>query len=206
MTNNKLQSIVTPKGSALYANVVTPSTKFNADGVFDVTIIIPAKESSDFQSKLDDYYDQACEKAKKDNPDKKIKQIHTPYEIDEATGDLKVKFKNSAQYKSRADGSIIKRKIVLFDAKGKPIIDKSIRVGNGSSIKVSGYVVPYYTAAIGAGISLKLQAVQILDLVEGGSSAGTYGFDAEEGFSYEANDCEETEAEVATTDDDEEDF
>lgn len=208
--STKLQNITTPKGSAMWANVTIPNTKFNPDGDFDIKVVVPAKEASEFQSKLDDLYDQAYQSALKEAGGKKVKQIYEPYEIDEETGDLTVKFKNSATYKSKADGSIIKRKIAIFDAKGKPITSKSLKIGNGSTVKVSGFVSPYYKAALGSGISLKLQALQVIDLVEGGASAGTYGFDAEEGFSYDVEDFEEqeeeTEAEVADTDIDEEDF
>ena len=42
---------------------------------------------------------------------------------------------------------------------------------------------PYYVAAVGAGVSLRLKAVQIIDLkTGGGADASAYGFSATEGF------------------------
>jgi len=40
-------------------------------------------------------------------------------------------------------------------------------------------MIPYYTAMAGAGVSLRLKAVQITKLVEGGAGAGAkgHGFD-----------------------------
>ena len=37
---------------------------------------------------------------------------------------------------------------------------------------------------IGAGVSLRLRAVQIINLVEGGRSASGYGFEEQEGYEY----------------------
>jgi len=55
-------------------------------------------------------------------------------------------------------------------------------VGGGSKLKVA--VVPYfwYTASLGAGITLQPKAVQILDLVtwSSGGSAEAYGFEVTE--------------------------
>ena len=51
-------------------------------------------------------------------------------------------------------------------------------VWSGSEMKVSAELIPYYTAMAGAGVSMRLRAVQITKLVEGGSSnAKGYGFD-----------------------------
>ena len=41
-------------------------------------------------------------------------------------------------------------------------------------------------AAIGAGITLRLRAVQIICLVESGGTAESFGFDEEEGYAADA--------------------
>ena len=64
----------------------------------------------------------------------------------------------------------------MFDSTGKPMIDAN--VWSGSEMKVSAELIPYYTAMAGAGVSMRLRAVQVTKLVEGGSSnAKGYGFD-----------------------------
>ena len=58
---------------------------------------------------------------------------------------------------------------------------------------------------MGAGVSLRLKAVQIINLVEGGgASASNYGFDATEG--YVAPKVEKFEEEEAVYESEEEDF
>jgi len=53
-------------------------------------------------------------------------------------------------------------------------------------MKVSAELIPYYTAMAGAGVSLRLRAVQITKLVEGGSgNAKGYGFGEEDGYKLE---------------------
>jgi hypothetical protein len=51
-------------------------------------------------------------------------------------------------------------------------------VWSGSEMKVSAELIPYFTAMAGAGVSLRLRAVQITKLVEGGAgNSKGYGFD-----------------------------
>lgn len=48
---------------------------------------------------------------------------------------------------------------------------------------------PFFVAALGAGVSLRLQAVQIIELVQGGErTAASYGFEDEEGYTAEPED------------------
>ena len=67
-------------------------------------------------------------------------------------------FKSKAAYKP-----------AIFDAKGIPMIDSNI--WGGSELKVNGSVAAYYTPLIGAGVALRLRAVQVIQYVEGGSGS-----------------------------------
>ena len=97
----------------------------------------------------------------------------------------------------------------LYDAKGKPITS-DVNVGNGSTIKVAFEPVPYTMASTKqVSLSLRMKAVQIIDLQEfegSGASAKTYGFGEEEN-GYEAPTKEENDSPFsADDDDDDEDF
>ena len=99
---------------------------------------------------------------------------------DEATGSTVFKFKTKAQITTK-DGKIIPNRVAIFDSKGTPMTD--CNVWSGSEMKVSAELVPYYTAMVGAGVSMRLRAVQITKLVEGGNgNAKGYGFGEEEGY------------------------
>ena len=120
----------------------------------------------------------------KKNSGKKIKLANAPYEEElddkgKPTGNTIFKFKRKAQIIS-ADGKVIPFKVAIFDSSGKPMTDTN--VWSGSQMKVSAELVHWFTAMAGAGVSLRLRAVQITKLVEGGSgNAEGYGFEAVDG-------------------------
>lgn len=47
---------------------------------------------------------------------------------------------------------------------------------------------PYFVSTIGAGVSLKLRAVQVIALVEGSEGAGRFGFEKTSGYVQKAKD------------------
>lgn len=159
---------------------------------------LTAKAAAPDIARIDEFMEKAMVEAKADvkNKGKKIKPSSPPYQIDEETGEVTLSFKVAAGGESRDekndDGTpkIWQRKIALFDAAGKPF-DRSIIIGAGSKIKVSYIGKTFYTALAGAGVQLRPQAVQVLELVEyAGPGASTYGFSAEA-----AADAEEEEEE-----------
>ena len=72
-------------------------------------------------------------------------------------------------------------------------------------MKVSYELVPYHTSLVGAGVSLRLKAAQILKLVSGdGAAASSFGFAKEQGFE-QSTDVLSTPSEEETNED-EKDF
>lgn len=178
-TPNKLPRYVTPKGVAQYPKLNQPDTKFNPDGDYNTKIIINGKDAAETISLLDKLYAEAQEKAKKENPGKKIKPGPDPYSVNEETGEVTIAFKLKAKV-TRKDGTSYDQKVALFDAKGKPLNEN---IGGGSVIKVSFEAFQYYTAMAGAGISLRCRAVQVIELHSYSSGgAGAFGFGEEDGY------------------------
>lgn len=193
----------TPKGTAKYPWLSSPDTKFNPDGDFKVTLVLSVQDGDTIMQFLDEQLAASEASAKKNNPGKKVKVADAPYKVDEENGNVEINFKMKAKV-TMASGDSFDQKPALFDAKGKPLTD--VNVGGGSKIKVSYECVPFYTALIGAGISLRLRAVQVIDLVEfsGGAAAGAYGFEEEDGFVAETTTSPFTEDTNGT--DEDEDF
>ena len=78
------------------------------------------------------------------------------------------------------DGRTIEQRPILFDAKMRPMND---RVGGGSIVRVGFEPHLWFVPATGVGLSLRLKAVQVLELREGGGRTATdFGFSEEEGF------------------------
>lgn len=125
-------------------------------------------------------------------------------ETEEPTGEIEFKFAMAASGIRNKDTDKEEKwtaKPAIFDARGQKIV-KVPAIWSGTTAKVSfsvglnkegipGYFIPGTGAA---GLKLKLLAVQIIDLKSGGErSASSYGFGAEEGYAYEADESESSE-------------
>lgn len=203
MSKVKNTRYTTPAGIAQYPYLTKPDTKFNPDGEYKLSVEIKDPNlSAPLVAFLDEQFAASVAKAKKENPGKKIKEGDVPYSVNDDTGAVTVRFKLKAKVTPKM-GDPFEQRPALFDAKGKPI-GADAKIGGGSKVKVAYELVPYYTAIAGAGVSLRLKAVQVIDLVEfsGGASSEAYGFGQEEG--YEAEDTPAVQN--GFTEDNEEDF
>jgi len=190
----------TPKGVFKYPNVITPDygTKEypKPDGEFNVRLILDADKAQALIKQLQPEFDKAVEKGREEFAKlpvanrKKLKDITIndfyaevyDKDTEEPTGEFEFRFKSAASGKNK-EGKRWERKLPVFDAKGVPA--KNLKsVWGGTVGKVSFSASPYFVAATGAvGLSLRLEAVQIIELSAGGArSASEYGFDAEDGY------------------------
>ena len=198
-------NIVTPMGNAIYPWLTSPDTKFNPEGEYKVSLSVKEKEATPLISKIDSQIKEAIKLAPQG---KKVKESEKPYqpELDDdgqETGNIIFKFKMRAQIKTK-DGRTIPMSPKLFDASGV-LMTECNSIWGGSKIKVSADMIPYYVAAVGAGVSLRLKAVQVIDLVTGGGDdAGSFGFQKEDG--YKAPDKSASDQNDFNAEDDQEDF
>ena len=204
---------VTPKGQAMYARVHEPQTKVgtvNIDPSYSMTLLMP-KDDTNAQAimkQLDEVMVQAeimadefAAKAKgrrKDRPQCHNENYGAYYDNEGNETEfffIKAKSKACGVTPSGKEWSF---KPVVFDASGKPFPAKNPPlVGNGSECRMAITVSPY-AQGIGFGLSIHLDAVQVLNLVEyHGRSASSYGFSAEEGYKVtEENQFSAADAEI----------
>lgn len=195
MSQNK-ERLTTPAGIAKYPRLNTPDTKFKKEGQFKVTLVLDESDDAEFLDSLRELENTAVKEAHKNPKNKKLKissaiRPHTDKDGNEVEGKVEVTFKTTASGQ-REDGSKWNRTIRMFTAKGRPT---EANVGSGSKIKVAFTYDFYATAMAGIGLSLYLEAVQIIDLVEFKSEAeaGDFGFGEEEGsFEGDGSAFEET--------------
>lgn len=185
MAKSKLEKYTTPAGIAVYPWLTRPDTQFNPDGEYKTKLRLMGEDAEKLKDLIDAAMEESVAAAKKANKGKKIKIADAPYSevVDDAgdpTDELEFSFKQKSIVRPK-DGEPFDVKIYLFDAKGQRIQLKGY-VGGGSTIKVAFNIIPFYTKLIGAGVSLRLRAVQILDLVTGDVNGEAFGFDEEEGF------------------------
>jgi len=175
--------VTTPAGIAIYPHLTQPDTKFNAMGEYKVSLSLTEDEAAPLIEKVDEAMEQAKELIPKG---KRPKVADAPYfaELDDEgqeTGRVVFKFKMKAKVNTK-DGRTIEMSPRLFDAQGTLLTDVKSLWG-GSILRISADLIPYYVAAVGAGASIRLKAVQIIELKTGGDTDATnYGFSATEGF------------------------
>ena len=193
--------INSPVGVSMYSYLEAPDFEYNSAGDWKTRLFLdPSQEDTQemtgvmdglLEKALEYFTDQA-----KTTKDKKAVRLsdNTPYydetdDEDEPTGRIYINPKSIASGKTR-EGEEWKRQIPIFDANGVPITER-LNIGNGTRMRVSMNLRAYYNKQSGVGLSLRLTAVQIIELkqygggiqtaedagfgkVEGGFSADTF--------------------------------
>lgn len=225
MAGKSFPKVRTPAGTALWADLNTPDTKYNAAGKYTVKLAFDADaDLSDLQAQvqtlIDAEYERVCEEirekltkqGKKGLIDKRIAEIvkrdisdiFKPEEDDdtgEETGRVIINAATTASGISKKTNKPWKRKPDIFSAKGKKL-DRPPQIGSGSTMKLNVELFPYYAANDKTvGVSFRLNAVQLLTLVQFGErDASGYGFEEEDGD--EIDNASEQDFEDETSDDD----
>lgn len=204
---------VSPIGTARYAYITKPD-EFQGTESFKVSLVLNPNDAGveEFIQKLTEASDAAYAagieelKAKAEEATGKAKakakaavesvEVHYPFEPDydedgDETGNIVVKVKSSAGGVDRKTGQPWKRKIPIFDAKGKNITKTCPPIYGGSRIAVEVELNPFCMPATDkAGISLRFKAVQLVATSGGGggSSFESTGFGVVEG-GFEGDDA-----------------
>ena len=183
MQRKKNIRITTPTGVAQWPRLNEPDTKFDKDGVYSVSLRLPKDDATELVSTISnvlyEFVDELS-KGKKKSPKLAPLPIKDVTDAeDNPTGEVEIRFKMRAVGGSGSDRW--EQRPALFDSAGKPM---SETIGGGSRIKIGAEVVPYNTAMAGAGVTLRLKAVQVIELVEytKGDSFNAWEFSEENGF------------------------
>ena len=180
--SNKLPMHISPKGRTEWAKLWKPDTKFNVDGEFGTKLIMDNADATDIMSMLDAAHELAIKSALDETGKTRDKlRVTDPYVVNQETGDVTIKLKLKAKVTTK-NGDKFDQKPLVVDAKRNPI-NKEIPLWNGSLVRVGFQVIPYYTSLAGAGLSLRLRSVQVIEALAGGSDA-TSLFADEDGYEH----------------------
>lgn len=201
----------TPAGIAVWPYLRNPDTKFQPDGEYRVKLRYTGKVGKQVVADISRMRKDGVEQMCKEHGRTKLKEAAPPFtEEEDGSILLTVKLKAGG---TRKDGVAWTQRPAVFDSSGRPIAEKDIpNIGGGSVLKACVEVVPYFSPAWGAGITLRLKGVQVITLVEYGDGEGDasqMGFTAEEdGYVVggESFPLEEGAVTVPAEDSDETDF
>lgn len=216
----KFVTITTPAGVAQYPKLNTPDTKYKANGEYSTKLVLKADEAAPIIEKYEEVLaafvaDTKAELMKGNGKDKaKAKALKIaadkPYkpEFDdegEETGNVVFNFKMPATI-PRKDKPTLVLTPDIFSASGKKL-ETPPEIWGGSVLRASVQLRPF-DAPIGLGVSMRLLAVQIIELKSAGSrDASAYGFGNEPGAEDDEDEGEDTPAgEGSDASDDNEDF
>jgi hypothetical protein len=175
------KTIPTPVGSAYYPRIDTPDTKFNPDGVYSCKLHVSEADFNAFELTIKEIVNRAYKEECSKRGVEKLTLAPTQPLRQTAEGDFEIYAKQVAKKDTRK--GLLEFRVAVFDAKGNKIEDVPA-IGSGSKLKMGVEVFPYYTDLNGFGYSLRLKAVQVLELVEyNNGSAASFGFSEETGFS-----------------------
>lgn len=170
----------TPAGELLWPKILEPDFKFDSKGLFSASIILdPTPENLEFLATLETDYEAAMTDLRNEHG-QGVKLAPKPwgayvdYDTKEETDRtvIKTKMKHHVDTDKRSWTQSPK----VFDIIGNTV-SKDAAIGNGSTGRVSFEMFPYYTGLAGAGVSLRLKAVQIIEAVEYASkTAEDFGF------------------------------
>lgn len=184
----KYTTFTTSKGKAYYPNLRSPNIYEGTDLGYDCKLLLPNDKAMELEMFLRKELAKAAE-----SPEFAGKNLDASDAFigkgETEEGETYFKFKTKSTYKNKA-GGIINRVIPIFDAHGKPFpADKD--VGHGSIVRINYAILPFWKSRKIKGLSLILNAVQVIDLVErgGGNGFNSFGFEDEEnGYSVESTD------------------
>lgn len=208
MAYKKNQTHTSPAGTFQYPRLNEADTKFKDEGEYSVKLLLDPSDPG--VQELINMVDEAAaaslagaqEKCDTPAKAKKWETKYLPYaEVEdddgEPSGQIAVKFSMKASGTNRTTGKAWSRKPAIFDAQGTPLTNAPA-IWGGTVGKINFEVIPYSpTPQVGASVKLALNAVQIIELVSGGTSASasSFGFGAEAGgFVAEEDDDEVAEA------------
>lgn len=181
------KNLLVLEGTAMWAKVFEPDTKFNPAGDYSINVQMPEAKSAEMSEKLETIVQAKFDEAIENDP--RLKNTLTTHPVcqpvydrdtGDATGNVEFKFKLKAKIQKK-DGTWYEQEPAVVDAKRTPITKETL-IGNGSKVKVAFEPIPYVMQATKkVGVSLRLKAVQVINLVEYGNSSSSM-FDEEDGF------------------------
>jgi len=211
MAKIKRQKLVSPVAPAMWPKLNRPDTKFKKEGEYSVQLRFDPKNNEDhkaFLASVKEAEDAAHAKARRDEGDDDLKLapsvIKPVKEKDESTGKkvatglYDVKFGMKATVTPR-NGEPFTQRPTLFDSKRNILPPDKVQVGHGSELKIAAVVNPWYTAALGAGVSLWLDGVMVMKLVEPGNKSADELFGAADDIDDDTDGFTYTETAVAST-------
>jgi hypothetical protein len=176
----KKHDVIKVKGTAKYCHLNEPNKRFDSEfGTYSCDLIVSKDQADMLKSTIRPLYEEELKTVQEQHAGKKIDQKGLPITDTDEGALVKSKLKAGGR---RKDGTTYKMSIALFDSKGQPL-PEDVKVWGGSKVNMAFRPRFWYVPSQGFGVTFELQAVQVIELQNGGVSsvaADAFGFTTEE--------------------------
>lgn len=160
--------VTTPTGDSVFVKVNEPDMTYGAPGSYTATIALTSEAADEFRLLMAPHIKNALRQLKSDGANVDKDTLSLPIKVQE-DGTVHITSRIKAGGTNRKTGEEFFNSVQVIDVEGDDA--SSVLVGKGSKIKLSADVIPYnFNGKVG--ISLRLKSIQIVKLVEVGSSSG----------------------------------
>ncbi len=163
------KAVITPRGVAMYPWLTKPDTKFDAEGIYKMSLAVESSQAQELTETIRSTYVEEL-------GDKKLAKANFPFK-DDGEGNFVFNFKS-------------RKKPKIYNSKGQLIANPDqLKIGGGTVAKVS-FTMNAYDKGVNTGVVLYLNGVQIIQLAEYKSGASSF---SDEGDSFTDNPKESIE-------------
>lgn len=170
--------VTTPKGELRWATIAGAGREdLNGRLIYTIDVVMPIEEAQPLMDQIHQFWDENKPKGAKDPKSTGFKQLDT--------GDICFTLKTATTYPKSGDP----KTIVVYDAKAQRIEwPAEKKIGNGSIGRASGMAAIYDAGVAARGVTLYLDAIQLVKLVEYVQDAG---FDADDDGDFDGAELNE---------------
>ena len=189
MKNNKFNAndyqvkIASPVGEAMWASLKDPKKWQPGDaGHYQMSLVVSKEEAQDLISQCTGVIEKMVHLIQDNETGRPTMSPHDPWK---ETEDGKIEFRFKKPHFEANDKYPESTPVSTYLEDGSKVDWNAVDwgVGNGSIVKVGGFIRPYYVAAAGGlGVTLRLAAVKVFNLEKyrsGGEDSFGFGNDAE---------------------------
>lgn len=174
------KTLVTPVGVASYPYLLKADFGYDDGGVYQSKLSFPKDASaSAFAAAVDAAMEESFVAATAQAKGRKVNRAASPVVEDNNGYTLKAKLKATGV--NHTTKQVFTQVPKIFDNKNAPW-DPEKQIWSGSKLKLQVELVPYYTKGE-AGITLRLKAAQVLELVSSDAEKSPFGAAAPEDYS-----------------------
>ena len=175
MSNNNL---VTPIGNVVYAwikneEIIRKDGKDVPTGKYSITVSFSEEETNQLNEEINKVWADFLENNKQGKEFNLTKFVVPTRTLNEQTCFV---FRKNVSIISKETNLPVKLYVPIFDSENKNCTKNVVGIGRDSQVKISYTLLPFYMNANNYGVSLRLQAIQLIKLVPIVSNGSRYGF------------------------------